>query len=335
MGLFDVETSNPSQGFITLREAVPGGDAHMIQATLESMWAKYEHYADGNFRTAFAADVDPGFWEMYLALVMLGGRKKLRERSELTKAQRDKGPDLCIRKGNRRIWIEAMSPDRGNEEPGVPNPDRVQELKPGLNDPKDNPRRQIELRIRGALLEKARKFASYRATGLIDEKDSCIVAISGGQFMLEAVGQFLPHPISAVYPFGKEVTTLDPKSGRLWTRFEFSAEITFKKPAKPGEPPRENPVRGVFQSEEYKDISGLIWSLRSVGSFAGQPHDLLYLHNQAAERPIPRRWFDWANEYFPSDDGKQLIRKQNREQQRVAKKERALLNRFKQRQRTS
>jgi len=48
-----------------------------------------------------------------------------------------------------------------------------------------------------------------------------------------------------------------------------------------------------------------------MGNFMGQFHDLLYLHNQAAERPIPRRWFKWADEYFSSDDGTQLIRKQS------------------------
>jgi hypothetical protein len=206
----------------------------------------------------------------------------------------------------------------------------VHELKAdGVIDPKDNPRRQIELRITGALLEKATKFASYRAKGLIDEKDSCIVAVSGGQFMFEAVGEFLPQAISAVYPFGEEVWTLDTRGDAVRSDFKYSNEIEMKKPPEEGKPPRENVVRSAFQSEEYKDISGLIWSLRSIGSFDNQPHDLLYLHNQAAERPIPRGWFDWANEYFPSDDGTKLIRKQNRERRRAAKEQRTLLNRFK------
>jgi hypothetical protein len=93
---------------------------------------------------------------MYLTLIMLDGRKKLRKREELTLAQRNTGPDICIEKGNRYIWIEAMAPDRGNEEF---NPDFV----PELSNIKDNPRRQIELRITHALRTKAKKFAESPA----------------------------------------------------------------------------------------------------------------------------------------------------------------------------
>jgi hypothetical protein len=71
-------------------------------------------------------------------------------------------------------------------------------------------------------------------------------------------------------------------------------------------------ARTAFRNDDYKSISGLIWSLRSIGNFMGRSHDLLYLHNQAAERPIPRRWFNWADQYFSSGDGMQLIRRQRR-----------------------
>jgi hypothetical protein len=53
-------------------------------------------------------------------------------------------------------------------------------------------------------------------------------------------------------------------------------------------------ARTAFRSDDDKSISGLIWSLRSIGNFMGQSHDLLHLHNQAAERPIRRCWFKWA-----------------------------------------
>jgi hypothetical protein len=328
MGLFDIDIGNASQGFANLKNSPAGSAGHQIKTALEGMWPRYEPYADSDFQNAFAIDEDPSFWEMYLALVLLEGRRKLRKREELTKAQRDEGPDICIQKGNRKIWIEAMAPDRGAEKPGEPNPDRVPKLKEGLNDARDAPRRQIELRITGALRSKQKKFEIYRQNGIIDKKDSCIVAVSGGQFMLEAVGELLPHVISAVYPFGEKITLFDQETGRLRTHFAFSPEIEFQKTERPNEPPRENPKRTAFLSEEYKSIAGIIWSLRSIGSFVGQPHDLMYLHNKAAERPIPRRWFDWADEYFPNRDGTQLIRKQNRQRRRAVEMERAELRRL-------
>jgi hypothetical protein len=308
MALFDIESPNASQGYKNLKAAASDSTGGQIRHALEQMWIKYEPYADTDFREAFAIDQDPGFWEMYLTLVMLERHnEKVRKRSELTLAERNTGPDICIKKGNRRIWIEAMAPDRGDEKA---NPDRVPKLKPGLNEAKDSPRRKIELRITGALRTKAKKFAGYREQGIIGEKDSCIVAVSAGQFSLEAAGEFLPHVVSAVYPIGEEITTLDPKTSQIRRHFAYSNKIERTKGTKPEDP--GNVARTAFRNDDHKSISGLIWSLRSIGNFMGQSHDLLYLHNQVAERPIPRRWFNWADQYFSSDDGTQLIRRQSR-----------------------
>jgi hypothetical protein len=177
MALFDIDSPKASRGYNNLKNAADESTGGQIRNALETMWIDYEPYADTDFRDAFSIDQDPGFWEMYLTLVLLSGRKKLRKRAELTLAQRNTGPDICIAKGNRRIWIEAMAPDRGDEKA---NPDHVPELKPGPNDPKDNPRRQIELRITHALRTKAKQFSRYREQGIIGEKDSCIVAVSAG-----------------------------------------------------------------------------------------------------------------------------------------------------------
>jgi hypothetical protein len=109
---------------------------------------------------------------------VLEGGKKLRKRAEPTRTQRNTGPDICVKNRKRRIWIEAMAPDQGDET----NLDQVPPLKSGLADPKNSPRRQIELRITHALRTKAKKFAGYREQGIIDEKDSCIVAVSASRF---------------------------------------------------------------------------------------------------------------------------------------------------------
>ena len=99
---------------------------------------------------------------------------------------------------------------------------------------------------------------------------------------MQGVGEFLPRAISAVYPIGEEVTTLDPKTGKIRTRYAYSAEIERTKGTKPEVPAPENVARTSYRNDDYKSISGLIWSRRSIGNFMGQPHDLLYLHNQGS-----------------------------------------------------
>ena len=57
---------------------------------------------------------------MYLSVRLLDAAKKVRSKAEVARAARV-GPDVCIQKGTRRIWIEAVSPDQGHEN----NSDRV------------------------------------------------------------------------------------------------------------------------------------------------------------------------------------------------------------------
>src|SRR5262249_38661152 len=149
----------------------------------------------------FLREPEERFWEMYLALRLLDARRKLHTRAELTAAVRDRGPDICIKKCNRRIWIEATAPGRGD----AANLDRIpDDVDVSAAQGRDEERRQVELRITSAIYTKMKKFQEYRDAGIIGDNDSCIVAISGAKFALAAVGELLPHAASAVYPFGDE-----------------------------------------------------------------------------------------------------------------------------------
>jgi hypothetical protein len=300
MKLFDNDDPNAQVGYRNLRvAALPIEQA--IKSGLEELWRQYEPYADTVFLKEFSKHPDERFWEMYLSLTMHRQRKKVRRREEIETELRNTGPDICIKKGRRRIWIEAVSPKQGDEK----NLDRVPDLFPASADKGQFAERyQIELRITQALERKARKFARYREMGLIGERDSCIVAISAGQFSLQAIaaGGGLPHAVTAVYPFGDEIVMLDPETGEFSsTSHTYSDAI---KNSKKGQEPRT-----AFQHKEFASISGLIWSLRSIGNFLGESDDFVYVHNQMAERPIARGWFNWAEEYIPTDDGTKLKKK--------------------------
>jgi hypothetical protein len=98
---------------------------------------------------------------------------------------------------------------------------------------------------------------------------------------------------------------LDPETAEFASfGHKYSAEI---KRAKGRPEPRT-----AFQHKEFASISGLIWSLRSISNFLGQADDFVYVHNQMAERPIPRQWINWSEEYFPIEDGKKLRKKTRR-----------------------
>jgi hypothetical protein len=301
LALFDIDDPDAQVGYRNLKAAeFPQEQA--IKKGLEELWLRYKPYADTDFCNAFSRRPDERFWEMYLAVALLHRRRRLRCRDELTADQRNTGPDLCVRKGRRRIWIEAVSPQRGDEK----NLDQIPDLFPANADEGCFAERyQIELRITASLRRKAKKFERYRERGIISEKDSCVVAVSAGQFSLQAAGAGLPHVVTAVYPFGEEFVVLDPATAEFSSfGHKYSAEIErMKAQAEP---------RTAFQHKEFASIAGLIWSLRSIGNFIGQADDFVYVHNQMAERPIPRQWIDWAEEYYPIEDGKKLRKKVRR-----------------------
>src|SRR5262249_9170127 len=85
----------------------------------------------------------------------------------------------------------------------------------------------------------------------------------------------------------------------------YSGEI--ERTAKDGKTP-DAVARTTFQNEYFSGIDGLIWSKRSTGNFLGKENDLVFVHNQLAKRPLPRRWLNWSEEFFSLDNGRKLRR---------------------------
>jgi hypothetical protein len=303
MVLFNISDSDATEGYRNIRGAPEGSLGADLREGLEEIWLRYEPYADTNFRKEFARQPDVRFWEMYLTARLLAARKKLVPRADLPRAQRDSGPDICIRKGRRKIWIEAIAPDPGDDANLDQVPDLFVDPADGL---KDMPsRRQIELRITSALWTKVQAFQRYREKGMVDENDSCVVAVSASQFALEAAGEGLSYAVTAVYPFGEEYVAISSKTSECASlRHHYSSQII-----RAGE---DAIPRTAFQDQRFADISGLIWSRRSIGTFIGRADDLVFVHNQAARKPIPRRWIRWAEEFYPFDEGRKLRRKRRR-----------------------
>jgi hypothetical protein len=307
--LFDNDDPDASQGFKNFKAAAPDSAGGQIRQGLERLWSRFEPYADRAFIKEFGRQPEQRFWEMYLGNRLLEGRKALRKRSLLPKKERDEGPDFCIQKGRRKIWVEVIAPSPGDEN----NLDKVPDLFASGAD--KEVRRKIELRIGSALKTKANTFARYREKGIIGPNDSCLVAIAASEFALEADvvrGAGLPLPVSTVFPFGEEVVAIDPDTAELVKlSHEYSGVIERAK--KERKKPEAVP-RTAFQNEYFAGIDGLIWSHRSTGNFLCNTDDLVYVHNQLAKRPLPKRWLNWAEEYFPVDGGTKLRRTKRKTQ---------------------
>jgi hypothetical protein len=267
-----------------------------IRDGLERLWQVYEPYADIDFRLRFARQPDPHFWEMYLAVQLLEAGKNVRPRSDLRATDRDTGPDIRIVEEGRTVWIEAVTPEVGDPE----NPDRVPSLTP-LNEggqAQYAPRRQVELRITSALLQKRDAFERYRQARIVTHDDLCIAAISGARFWAQSATMGWPQAITAVYPVGDHYFTFDRATTEITDSGFMVSEAIPRAEADPI-------PRAAFLDDHFSGLSGLIWSRVTIGNFSHKSQDFGFVHNHAAkpELRLPRRWFPWAEEYVVEEIG--------------------------------
>lgn len=298
MKLFDVEVDDADLGYRNIRMAEHPIEAE-IKECLEALWLQYMPYADTNFRENFARDPDPKFWEMYLTVQMLDAGKNVRPRSELPIAQRDIGPDIKIIDDDRLIWIEAIAPKSGDNN----NPDRVPDpisMSEG-GGAQLAPHREVELRITSALETKRKAFARYQKMGLVSGEDICIVAISGLRFPVQSAPFGKPRALFAVLPIGELNFTFDQKTGETVNKGYYGYSMEIERTGR-GSIPRYG-----FFSDRYPQISGLIWSRKSIGNFCDQAHDLTYIHNTIPRRKMEPHWTNWAEEYGMCEEGNMFV----------------------------
>lgn len=291
MSLFDVQDTGASKNYTCMRtNAEPF--AEKIRSELECLWDQYEPYADDNFKEKFSRDPDSHFWEMYLTVFLLRLGKNVCPRLNITRALRDNGPDICIKENGRNIWIGATCPTSGRAD----NLDRVPDPAP-YGEVREVPRREIELRITGALYEKRKDFDRYERCGIIQPNDLEIVAISGSHFSQVYIDRFLPAAATAVHPIGERYVEFGESSNEAVVSYADSWQI------KRGN--KDSIERTSFLETHYSRFSGLIWSTYGLGQITLMPHNIQFVHNFSASYPLPERWASWSREYvvvqFSSD----------------------------------
>lgn len=281
--LFDVDGANLDLGFENLK-AAEFPIEQQLRALLKEMWARYEPYADPDFRQGFARDIDGRFWEMYLGCMLIeAGRTLL----PVIDRQREGGqPDLCVLEGDRRIWIEAITPDEG-----APGPDQIVRPVP-INEGGGiaaAPIRQAQLRSSSAFWTKAQKIARYIEQGVIAPEDTRIIAISASRFGIYVPEQPLPLIMTTLFPIGDAYITIDRDTGDVLQEGFHASPLIHRE---------RNPIpRTAFLNERFADISGVIWSRLGLGNPSRQVRPITYVHNPLAQVPLSTNWGVWDREF--------------------------------------
>jgi hypothetical protein len=287
--LFDVDGANLDLGFEHLKAAELPVE-QQLRALVQEMWADYEPYADQDFRQGFARDVDGRFWEMYLGCTLLDAGRTL---LPVADRQRDGGqPDLCVLDNDRRIWIEAITPDEG-----APGPDQIVRPVP-INEGGGlaaAPIRQAQLRTSSAFWTKAQKITRYIQHGVIAPEDTRIIAISASRFGAYVTEHPLPLIMTTLFPIGDAIITIDRDTGDVLEQGFQAAPLIHREC---------NPIpRTAFLDERFAEISGVIWSRVGLGNLSREVRPITYVHNPFAQVPLPANWGIWDREFVTTRQG--------------------------------
>jgi hypothetical protein len=273
--LLDAVTAcNPTDGvFLHLRDD-PVLEPQRIY--LEDLWTKFQPYADRTFFHDMALNFYARYWELALGCEFLHQGFELVPAS----ARPGTGPDLCVSHEGRHIWVEAISPTKGQGKDAV----EFSEGRSGWV-----PEESIVLRYRSGIEEKFAKYERYLDAGVIAPNDSYVVAVCGKRIPAGTWEYELPYALQAVLPFGPLSMTLRADTLEvLHTGYAHRPSIAKQS--------GNQVTTTVFLDSRYAGLSAVVSSRPDVFDMKRPYLQLLY--NPQASSPIPRPFLAVGREWW-------------------------------------
>jgi len=288
--LFDntVTADDPIYNYIRGESGQTAKDAKMFT---ESLWKRYQPYADCNFGEQIRRDFNARFWEMHLGCTLMDKGYEIAK-----KTSKNAGPDIGVKHKGNIIWIEAIAPTSGNKN----SSDRVPELV--ITNPptaQEVPDKQIILRYRAAIKEKYNKCFGYLKSGIISKGDFYIIAINGCRIPFSKTDFDPPRILRSVLPFGFPQVTLDTVSRQIISQgYQYRATIS--------KASGSTVQTDIFLDLCYKHISAVLFSNADVFNLTkSMRDDLITVHNPLA-RPLPDDFLNFSQQWQAELQGNEV-----------------------------
>lgn len=288
--LFDnaVTTDDPIYNYICAESGEMAKDAKMLTETL---WRRYQPYADRNFERQIRRDFDARFWEMYLGCTLMDKGYEI-----VRKTSKNAGPDIKVKHKGNIIWIEAIAPTSGNKNSSdrvldsvITNPPTAQEV----------PDKEIILRYRAAIEEKYNKYFGYLKIPIITEGDFYIIAINGCRIPFSETDFNPPRILRSVLPFGFPQVTYDKVSMQIISQ-GFQYRTTVSKAS------GSTVQTDIFLDPYYKHISAVLFSNANVFALTkSMRDDFITVHNPLAH-PLPDDFLSFSHQWKVELQGNEI-----------------------------
>jgi hypothetical protein len=281
-----------------LREAECWSD---YRSYLESLWRVWYENADPHFRDECQKSrikFNQRFWEVYLGCSLVEKGHAINSANE--------GPDICIEKNERKIWIEAVAKEKGE----VGNPNSVPEIHaekleycpdtgkpcpikgPGILLPEG----AIILRYLSAIKDKYYTYKQsgkrtgilvYMAKRIVSKNAPVVIAVNSANIEHESLDGLLPLIVRSFFGLGNQQfhSFLDPQTNEVKTDgTSYSRGVAVKRVViKTGQTETLDPA--IFLRPTYRYLSAVIFSYVSLlhTPFKG---DLFVIHNPFAKNKL-------------------------------------------------
>lgn len=234
-----------------------------IKVFCESLWHRFEPYADAHFLTQIKSHFYERYWEMYLTCCLIDWGFGVQSSEH--------GPDILIKDNNLRIWIEAVT--SGNGDP-ISNLDIVPDIETGIA--QRVPERRIILRIRSSIENKLQVYHNYIRDSIIESNEPFIIALNGAKLNFMSRDDDIPYILKSILPIGDHYYNFETETAGITHRDtivrENGAEVS----------------TNVFLDDNYRHISAILYSNTHAGRYDEDiGSDFLLIHNPKASNPLP------------------------------------------------
>lgn len=250
---------------------------------LETLWEKYEPYADKNFIDEFKKQFTQRAWELHLGSTLLN-------RGYILESKTPSGPDFKISHKDINIWIEAIAVKKGYGKDKVPDLEAEGEIVVI-----DVPEKEMMMRLTSALKEKYRKYLQYLENGQIKETDPFVIAIDRSD--LKHLDAQIPLILKCLFAIGYQVLFI--KNGKPKPKIEGSTWSSRDKINKANG--SEIPLL-FFRDATYKGISAVIYCVYDILNSPKDPshmgNNFVLVYNPFAKNPLPDNFFEFGETWI-------------------------------------
>ena len=272
-----------------------------VKAMAESWFSEVGSYLDRQFSERIKREFHQRIWELYCG-------KLFNTRFTLLNKSENGLPDFKVLIGGKEAWVEATSPDNGSEESG----NRLRLIREevakngsasygGLISDQTDP---VVLRLKTAIQQKYLKYNTGYLRNGVKNGDPFIIAINSHLFDDEM------DPVQVIlqlfFGMGNQVVFFnrDPENVETSVFREERAEVKSLK----GDAVKV----GIFQSEEYECISGVIFATKDLYNINMSEEeigsDTFFVPNPFARNKVAIGDFSYCTRVAADGDGVKLER---------------------------